>query len=262
MRQLVKSFLGRTVPLDCYMAVNAYVAARDIRSGRRWESELDLLPRFVHSGDTVVDIGGNHGLYSFHLSRLVGPQGSVHVFEPIPANLVVLRRTVAPLSNVHVHTEGLGETNTTAEFVMPIENHVPMTGWSHRATAGDTGIMYRCAIRKLDDVLPSDNVSFIKCDIEGGELLAFRGAQKLIDRCRPTVFCELVPDFLARFGCTIQEAIGFFAARSYVAYRCEQSSLIPADCSAKFGNYLFTASSGQNRSFAKSGPPAQMSSGC
>ena len=73
MRQLVKSFLGRTVPLDCYMAVNAYVAARDIRSGRRWESELDLLPRFVHSGDTVVDIGGNHGLYSFHLSRLVGP---------------------------------------------------------------------------------------------------------------------------------------------------------------------------------------------
>lgn len=39
----------------------------------------------------------------------------------------------------------------------------------------------------LDDAMPMEKVSFIKMDIEGAELLALKGAQKLIKRDMPTL---------------------------------------------------------------------------
>ncbi|MBI4489165.1 MAG: FkbM family methyltransferase [Deltaproteobacteria bacterium] len=51
-----------------------------------------------------------------------------------------------------------------------------------------------CEVTVLDDFLPNlMNLSFIKSDIEGADLLALRRAEKLIERHRPTVVCEINP---------------------------------------------------------------------
>jgi FkbM family methyltransferase len=46
----------------------------------------------VQMGQTVYDIGANVGYYSVLGSRLVGSTGRVYAFEPLPRNLVHLRR--------------------------------------------------------------------------------------------------------------------------------------------------------------------------
>jgi FkbM family methyltransferase len=236
MRQVLKRVLASLLPTSSYFAINARVAARDIRSNKRWEPELDLLPQFVHAGDTVIDIGANHGLYSFHLSKLVGPSGQVHAFEPMPPNAAMLQRTVGRCGNVTLYRMGVGECNGSARFVMPTVNHVPMTGWAYRAEK-DAGLAFTCPIVSLDSVIQG-GASFIKCDIEGGELLAFRGATRLIERYRPVVFCELVDRYLSqRFHCFFSDAISFFVSRKYQAHRIVGTELLEA---GEDGNYLFT----------------------
>jgi hypothetical protein len=72
----------------------------------------------------------------------------------------------------------------------------------------------------LDEFLPRvESLSLIKCDIEGAELLCFRGAERLIGEHRPTVICEINPWFLEGFGINLEELLGFFDVRGYKLYR-------------------------------------------
>src|SRR5580700_8490754 len=107
----IKFAVANLLPRSVYLPAYARIAARSIATKRRYAPEIDLLPRFVHSGDTVLDVGAGHGLYTYHLSHLVGTTGTVHAFEPIPLNLRILRHTVKSqaLSNVIIHPQGCGD---------------------------------------------------------------------------------------------------------------------------------------------------------
>ena len=48
------------------------------------EKELGILNQFIKPGDTVLDIGANFGVYTHEFSKLVGSEGKVYSFEPIP----------------------------------------------------------------------------------------------------------------------------------------------------------------------------------
>jgi hypothetical protein len=135
--RITKILLANLVPRSVYLFVNARVAARNIASGRRWAPEIAVLPHFVRSGDTVLDVGGNHGLYTYHLSRLVGPSGRVHTFEPVPPNLGILQYTVSSLGlkNVTVHPEGCGDEPGSATFCVLLDHGIPELAWPRRQEA-------------------------------------------------------------------------------------------------------------------------------
>src|SRR4051812_3706382 len=43
---------------------------------------LDFFRTHVRPGDVFLDVGGHFGLHALLASRLVGPTGAVHTFEP------------------------------------------------------------------------------------------------------------------------------------------------------------------------------------
>jgi FkbM family methyltransferase len=47
-------------------------------------ASVRLLRRFLHAGDTFVDVGANMGYLAAVGLDCVGPSGSVHAFEPVP----------------------------------------------------------------------------------------------------------------------------------------------------------------------------------
>ena len=187
-RRILKIALANLTPRSLYMAINARIAARDIASKRRWVPEIELLGRFVRSADTVVDVGGNHGLYTYHLSRLVGTSGMVHTFEPLPPNLEILRYTVKAhrLNNVVIHPNACGETDEWATFCIARHHGVPELGGAHR---GSDGATFNCQVVRLDDVIVT-NVSFMKIDVEGAELLVLRGAERILRESQPVILFE------------------------------------------------------------------------
>lgn len=74
--------------------------ARQIRKGTfvTTDPEWLCLADWISPGDFVIDIGANVGHYTARMSQLVGAEGRVFAFEPIPQTFRLLASTASLLS--------------------------------------------------------------------------------------------------------------------------------------------------------------------
>jgi FkbM family methyltransferase len=231
-RRIIKKALYPVLNERTYRYFQALAMAWDIRT-RNWaEPELDLLSYAVCEGDTVLDIGANYGLYSYYLSRYAGRTGRVLAFEPVPFTFDTLQLVSKILrfpKNVELVPKGCSDRAGKISFTVPIQGSGAQAsglayisgrddnraGKDHQVHWGGTKEVTG-EIIMLDDFLPEvSNLSLIKCDIEGTEILAFRGGEKLITQHLPTVICEINPWYLEGFGLRLEELTGFFFEKSY-----------------------------------------------
>jgi FkbM family methyltransferase len=238
-RRAIKRLLRRFVDERAYSTLHAISIARDIRAATYGEPELDLVPAAVSPGDTAIDIGANLGMWLPALSRAAGPAGHVYAFEPIPYTVMTLKRVIGllRLQNVEVIAKGCGASGGTVRFSVPVQaSGALMTGQTHDARRHDddacgdqvrrrTTVGMEAEVIALDEHFPRlDRLSLIKCDIEGAELFALRGAAGLIDRHHPTVLCEINPWFLKGFGLALEELVGFLTVRGYEMFSYNQTT--------------------------------------
>lgn len=163
-----------------------------------WEPELVRLQDWVLPGGTVIDVGAHYGAYTVALSALVGPEGRVLAVEPADHALSVLRRNIEinAAENVTVLAAALGEESATATLHM----HGDQSRASlNQFAEGDTGSQ-SVAVACLDDLVQGGPVDFIKIDVEGYELPALRGADRILSENRPVVQFELQPGAATRGG--------------------------------------------------------------
>jgi FkbM family methyltransferase len=224
---------------SAYRYVQAAAKAWDIRVGSWTEPELALLPFIVRPGDTVLDLGANFGLYSYHLSRRVGRQGRVYAFEPVPSTHATCRFVLKWLRarNVVLVPKGCSDRSADVVFQVPLQaSGHSSAGQAFLTTRDDAHEGWQQQVKwkttrevaaqvvALDEFLPSvTELSLIKADVEGAELLAFRGAEQTISRHLPNVICEINPWFLAGFGLSTAELVGFFDRKGYSLYRLDDS---------------------------------------
>lgn len=241
-RRLAKKLLRPVLNESTYSLLQAVAMGWDIRSGNWSEPELELLPLGLRDGETALDIGANYGLYAYHLSRIVGPRGKVYSFEPIPftARTFRLIQRALRFKNVELVNKGCGERSERVAFTVPVMGTGAISaGLVHMGRNDDRDGKDRhanyatkkveCDVVALDDFLPSaKDVALIKCDIEGADLFAMRGAKKLLERNHPTIIIEITPWYLEGFGLTVKDVTSFFAGLGYRCYRYEGGQLLPS----------------------------------
>jgi len=179
--------------------------------------------RVVARDDVVLDIGANVGLHSVLLSSLIGPAGKLFVFEPNAALLPTLRRTVRGMKNASLHAYGLSDqTGSRTLFVPADDTKASFADWTDDAIDG-TAHQAVCEERRLDDLVRDGTIvapDFIKCDVEGAELLVFRGGQTVLDHPdAPIVLFEVSRHTAAGFGLAALDAKEFLAKLPAPRYR-------------------------------------------
>lgn len=253
-RSLLKPLLIRAAGARRYGQVLAAAKAWDIRTGRWTETEVEALPEFVGPGDVALDVGANYGLYTYHLSRIVGPAGHVYAFEPMP-DVLDAHRTVTRLlrlRNATLVPKGIAEREGVLTFQSPVQECGAIVGGLSRMVRGeaqrDPSLRETtAAVTTLDGFVAGAglrDVRFVKCDIEGAELFAFRGATRLLAEQRPSVLCEIGAGLLReRYGVSAAELAGLFADHGYGSYRWmpDTGRLRPMDLTIEDhdGNYFF-----------------------
>jgi FkbM family methyltransferase len=156
-------------------------------------SEQAVMRRLVRPGDVVFDIGANLGVHTVMLARAVGPHGRVVAFEPNAEILPLLERTLQALPNVVLQPCALSdERKESTLFVPPDDTMASLADWtSGERTGGDRrsgaarAHAVRCQERRLDELIESEGIpapDFVKCDVEGAELLVFKGGRVTLDR--------------------------------------------------------------------------------
>lgn len=178
-----------------------------------WE-EMQFCWRVLRPGDRALDIGGNIGVYTALMARLVGDEGHVDVFEPFPRHAERIRENLSINgfdSRVTVHEVALSDEDGETLFVVDrdVSNRVPT---SSDGAAPKISVPLRRLDTVIDDGAP---IVFAKLDVEGLEAAVLRGAARL-DRARPLVWVfEANDGLLRKRGSSFDEVAQRFAASGY-----------------------------------------------
>lgn len=184
----------------------------------------------VRPGDVCLDIGANFGWYTTLLQRLVGPQGSVHAFEPIPAFFDSLTSNLGLAGdppNVHLNLVALGDE--PGEVELHIFAGLPNGHTSLSSQGRDDFTLVKSPMILLDSYLTEQNVgpvNFVKMDVEGAELMCLRGAEMLFQQPVPPIWMIEMAEATSRgFGHLPNDLIEFMRARAdYEFYAVDDRS--------------------------------------
>jgi len=190
--------------------------------GGRDPLESAWVRRLVRPGDVVFDIGANFGWYTTLSAKLVGPNGRVHGFEPVPGTFQVLKQNCEAndcLRFAMLNNFGLGESAGVFSIFVPQQHG----GASLRPSGIGPMVEVQCQVRTLDSYCQEQGVSvvrFVKCDVEGAELGVLRGAERLLaSDSRPIWLLELNRETSSRFGHEPQSLLSHLARFDYSFHR-------------------------------------------
>lgn len=178
---------------------------------------IDMLSADAHH---ILDIGANIGLYSVRFARrMVSAQ--IWAFEPVPKSHAYLQRNIAANdvgARVTALNYGLSDKSGSVDFfISPTScTNASLVNVAHENDADRVVGL----VLTLDQWAGNWGVSpdFIKCDVEGAELLVFRGARKTLIKDKPVVFSELLRKWTKPFGYHPNDVIRLFADLGYSCF--------------------------------------------
>lgn len=213
------SFVIGTERIRLYCPDNeARVAPIEVMNFKHYEPvETQVMDILATNAQIILDVGANIGLYAIRFAMRFD-QAKVYAFEPMPITNAFLQRNVAVNAvgdRVSCFNYGLSETSGVVDFFIS-----PSAGTNasllNVAGAEDTQRVVGLTLT-LDQWTANQNVEpdFIKCDVEGAELLVFRGGRSTLEEHKPIVFSELLRKWSKPFGYHPNDVLAFFARLGY-----------------------------------------------
>jgi FkbM family methyltransferase len=180
---------GFTILLDMQIDKDYWLGTYepDLQSALR-----ELVPASV----VIFDVGANIGYVSLLLARVAGEKGKVFAFEALPSNVEQLRRNLA-LNKMEARVTVIAGAVTQSSG--PVRFLVHTSGGMGKAV-GSAGRQdqYKSEMTvpgiSLDEFVyrygnPPPQV--VKMDIEGGEVMALPGMERILTEARPLMLMEL-----------------------------------------------------------------------
>jgi FkbM family methyltransferase len=156
------------------------------------ESSLRQLRRSGYQPRVVIDGGANHGQW-FGLASSVFPESEFHLLEPQEECWATLERSAARRGRTEVH-----KVAASAPGAVTVRMHrggnEPSTGAFVLTDSDPSPTDLTAAAATLDGLfaarVQADDRALLKLDIEGHEIEALRGAERLLERIE-VILCEV-----------------------------------------------------------------------
>ena len=180
---------------DLNVEINTvYPIEREMLSGSYDPDSQSIIRRFLHPGDTGIDIGANIGALSLAMAKAVSPRGLTYSFEPgkilfrrLLKNIELnpsIQKTIVPVNQglsdkegeLYWHESPLRENRGNACLNTEKESDgipVPVTTLDKFFADRDT-----------------TRVKFIKIDVEGMEREVIGGGIELLKAVKPLIYYE------------------------------------------------------------------------
>ena len=187
--------------------------------GEYERSVTRIIEAVVHRGDVCLDVGANFGWYTTRLHQLCGPEGAVHAFEPVPQTFAILEKNIALIEksdNIHINNVALGDVPGKVE--MHIFAGLPNGHSSISAMGREDYATVESPLITLDSYMEEkllERVDFVKVDIEGAELMFFKGAGRLFAQKVPPIWMiEMALGTTKGFGYLPDELVRYMKERA------------------------------------------------
>jgi FkbM family methyltransferase len=164
-----------------------------------------LFDEIVKADSVVYDIGANVGFYSLMAARRVGPSGKVYAFEPVPRNLMYLRKHLQlnHVSNVTVIEAAVSDRMGCTFFdegPLSVQGFISDKGQLEVETVSLDGLIEQGRLQDPD---------YLKIDVEGAEALVLSGGRAMLERARPVIFLATHGEGVHRQCCALLISVGY-----------------------------------------------------
>ena len=150
------------------------------------EPEYNILDSFIKKGDWVIDIGANIGHYTKKFSELVGENGRVISFEPVPVTFSLLASNVQIFNhkNVTLINTAISDKTEIVGFSIPKFSTGLKNYYEAHIESLSTSSLSVLSI-SIDSLHMNQKISLVKIDTEGHELFVIEGMKNLIKESCP-----------------------------------------------------------------------------
>lgn len=170
-------------PYALYVKSQGGIADLYIRLNKPWFYQLNI--------DTLLDIGGNIGLFSKTIRSLL-PSTQIYAFEPLPDCYEQMNNKMRGDNKYQGFNCGLGEQNES--LVIEKSSHAPSSsflkmGDKHKEAFPDTAQIQQLSVpvKRLDDIAKDLNLGqnlMIKVDVQGFEDKVLKGGLETFSRAK------------------------------------------------------------------------------
>jgi FkbM family methyltransferase len=195
------------------------------------EDSMDRFCRFVadHPELLVLDIGCFIGVFTV-ASLFANPRVEVVAMDPSLANLKALQCVCQYAKNRSFkQVWGFAVDRGDCENSLKEIDERSMDAITKACARGDVGEMgYKCLTDEDKDAgtpsytvdclcsgVPVGKACLMKCDVEGAEMLVLRGAEKMMEKLRPTLLLSVHPLLIQQYGFKKEDVRIFLESKNY-----------------------------------------------
>lgn len=187
--------------------------------------EMNMVLKLIEEGSYFYDIGANIGWFSINIAKNV-KNVKIHAFEPIPKTFGLLKKNIElnQIQDIKLHCFGFSNEDNELIFYYYPEGsgNASLSNLSKRNNV----LEVKCNVKKLDNFVNNEPVDFIKCDVEGAELLVFKGGLNTIQKFKPIIFTELLRKWSKKFEYHPQDVVLMLRAEGYNCYIIDGENLV------------------------------------
>jgi FkbM family methyltransferase len=201
-----------------------------------------LVQNMLKPGMVAVDVGANIGYYTIIFARQVGSQGKVYAFEPQMTNCEVLSKSINANgfdSTVTLVQKAVSNVNGNNQLFLS----VPGSGQASLYKSAETGKnSITIDTITMDSYFVKEGwpeISLIKIDVEGAEILALEGAKELITR-NPDLklIMEFGPEVMAASGVNSEALFNTLVGVGFKKFSQIEEELLPVNISGDISHVV------------------------
>lgn len=158
--------------------------------GEYSEGEVALFKDVINIGDVVIEVGGNIGVHTIVLAKLVHISGKVFVYEPQKNNYYTLCANIMlnHLEHVYAYQNAISNKKDIAHFPEVSTRYTHTSGTFCITCDYSKFPTYPIKTVTIDELHNSCN--FLKIDAEFHSFEILTSAKKLIQKAKPLVYVE------------------------------------------------------------------------
>ena len=207
------------VRLDDWLGQHVYA------TGDYEPSTTAVISALLERGDVAIDVGANVGYFTLLLAQIVGQDGHVYSFEPIPELHDRTQRSIElnGLKNISLSTLAVSDRTARCEFHLGPKTHL---GRSSFRQIPDSEEQIPVNTIQLDNFASGKSrITLAKIDVEGAECAVLRGMRAILQRDHPDVVLEVTDSFLREAGDSGEELFAMLYPLGYRAYLIDHNGL-------------------------------------
>ena len=197
-------------------AVNDCIAL-DIKANKIFDENIyNLAKTFIKPGTTVLDVGSNFGQMAILFSNLVGDKGKVYAFDAANFVFQILVKNINSNNKKNIIPTFGAVHNVLGEYLF-----FPEPDFNKYDTYCSFGIDYKNAKGRKVPTVTIDSlnipkpISFMKVDVQGGDLFALQGAMKTIEENKMPILFEYEYLFENAMPHNFQDYVDFVSQINY-----------------------------------------------